>query len=59
MSVTMVSWPQSLIVGSGVNGVSLQMSKRGVYKSKSWFGLMYERVKHRTYHLINDGKWMD
>ena len=58
MFQTMVLWLQSLVVENGVNNVSLQMST-GVYKSKSWFGLMYEILKHRTYHLINDGKWMD
>ena len=37
----------------------LYKCKAGVYKSKSWFGLMYEILKDRTYHLVNDGRWMD
>ncbi len=33
--------------------------KAGVYEASSMIGLIYEVLKHRTYHLIKDGKWMD
>ena len=33
--------------------------KAVIYKSKSYLGLMWEILKHRMYHLIHDGKWMD
>ena len=31
----------------------------GTYVSTSWLGLGWEILKHRFWHLRNDGKWMD
>jgi len=31
----------------------------GLYESDSWIGLMIEIIKHRTWHLVNHGKWID
>jgi hypothetical protein len=33
--------------------------KEGYYKSDSFFGLVLEVLKHRTWHLIKEGKWKD
>ena len=31
----------------------------GFYESDSYIGLMWEILKHRTWHLFTYGKWMD
>ena len=31
----------------------------GFYESDSYIGLMWEILKHRTWHLFTHGKWMD
>ena len=31
----------------------------GVYESNSMFGLWWEVMKHRTWHLFKHGRWMD
>ena len=31
----------------------------GVYSSDSFIGLLWEILKHRTWHLFEHGKWMD
>ena len=33
--------------------------KEGYYKSDSLFVLVFEVIKHRTWHLITEGKWKD
>ena len=37
----------------------LMNDRESAVKSRSYFGLMWEILKHRTHHLIHDGKWMD
>ena len=31
----------------------------GVYTAESFWGLIWEIVKHRTGHLFKHGKWID
>ena len=31
----------------------------GVYEANSMISLIFEIIKHRTLHLIKDGKWKD
>ena len=31
----------------------------GVYSSDSFIGLLWEILKHRTWHLFEHGKWID
>ena len=31
----------------------------GSYESNSLFGLVWEVLKHRTWHLFKHGRWMD
>jgi hypothetical protein len=31
----------------------------GTYEADTFTGLIIEVLKHRFYHLINHGKWMD
>ena len=31
----------------------------GFYESDYYIGLMWEILKHRTWHLFTHGKWMD
>jgi hypothetical protein len=31
----------------------------GVYESGSMFGLWWEVMKHRTWHLFKHGRWVD
>jgi hypothetical protein len=31
----------------------------GSYQADTFLGLIFEVLKHRFYHLINHGKWMD
>ena len=31
----------------------------GFYESEFYIGLMWEMLKHRTWHLFKHGKWMD
>jgi len=31
----------------------------GVYEANSMAALIFEIIKHRTLHLIKDGKWKD
>jgi len=33
--------------------------KAGIYESDTLFGLLWEILKHRFYHLRKNGKWMD
>ena len=31
----------------------------GIYEADSFFNLIIEVLKHRTWHLLNHGKWID
>jgi len=31
----------------------------GTYEANTFLGLIFEVLKHRFYHLITHGKWMD
>jgi hypothetical protein len=31
----------------------------GIYEADTLFGLIWEVISHRFYHLIKDKKWMD
>tara|TARA_R100001198_G_scaffold80717_1_gene53325 strand:+ start:66 stop:215 length:150 start_codon:yes stop_codon:yes gene_type:complete len=31
----------------------------GVYEAGSFTGLIFEVLKHRTHHLITEGRWID
>ena len=33
--------------------------KVGYYESDSLFGLVWEMFKHRFWHLVKHGRWMD
>ena len=33
--------------------------KEGEYESDSFFALIIEVLKHRTWHLFKHGKWID
>ena len=40
-------------------GIYRYYCNAGVYEANSMAALIFEIIKHRTIHLIKDGKWKD
>jgi hypothetical protein len=39
--------------------MKLIVKGKGSYEAETFWQLIIEVLKHRTWHLFNDGKWMD
>ena len=35
------------------------ITKAGTYEADTFWQIIVEVIRHRFYHLIHDGKWMD